>query len=164
VYSVRDDPPAGALILVSGLPSFWEVVALRYVGQEVLMIGTRHRLSKHLPPGPAQICLAHQSFGSPTHFVALFGCQGITCVPTCTVLRRNVGHIFEFGVQPDPLDDPELVLEAGGLTVNSILHLTDLSCPIVHRTSFFCTGWGLHMLSANELGIAFGFPTWLWAG
>jgi hypothetical protein len=86
-YLAWGDPPAGALILVLGLPLFLESAALRYVGREVLMLGTSHCLSKRSPPGPAQICLAHRSFGSPTHFVALFGCQGIMCVPTRPVLR-----------------------------------------------------------------------------
>jgi hypothetical protein len=163
-YSTQAAPPAGALILVSGSPAFLQAAAERYVGRQVLMIGTSHCSAKRPPPGPARVRLAHRSFGGPTHFVALFGCHGIACVPTRTVLRRTVGHIFEFGVQPDPLEESEASLLAGGLTIDDILHPFDLSCPIIHRTSFFRSGWGTRVLSPDELGIAFGFPAWLRAG
>jgi hypothetical protein len=48
--------------------------------------------------------------------------------------------------------------------IDGILYPTDLSCPIVHKTLFVRSGWGLRVLSADELGIAFGFPAWLRAG
>jgi hypothetical protein len=149
-YCGHDAPPEGALILVSGLPAFLEAVALRYAGREVLMIESAHCTTKRPPPGPAWVRLAHRSFGGPTHFVALFGSHGITFVPTGTALRRTVGHIFEFGVQPDPVDESAESLVAGGLTIDAILHLTDLACPIIHRTSFFRSGWGSRVLLADD--------------
>jgi hypothetical protein len=162
VYHDHQTPPTGVLVLVSGSPAFLERSADSLGGHEVLFLGSEHRTSSRTPPGPARRRLRHRNFGGPTHFVALFGCQGVICQPVETALRRSVGHVFEFGARPEPLDGPDDLDSA--MTIDGILHPSDLCRPIVHETSFFRSGWGVRSLTPDELGIAFGFPAWLRSG
>ena len=160
-YSSVIRPPVDAITLVSGSPVFLQSASELLRGQAALFLGCSHHSAKRPPPGPARIRLSHRSFGGPTHFVALFGCQDIPCRPHETTLRRSVGHIFDFGARPDPVDPSA---EALSLDINGILHPLDLEWPILHPTSFYRSGWGCRSLTPEELGIAFGFPAWLRAG
>jgi hypothetical protein len=88
----------------------------------------------------------------------------LECKPVEMSLRRSVGHIFDFGMRPDPLEDVDAPLAVTGIDVDGILHPADLERPVIHPTSFYKSGWGIRALTPNELGIAFGFPAWLRAG
>jgi hypothetical protein len=153
-----------ALVLVSGEPAFLQQAAEALLGRPALFLGASHRSSKRPPPGPAWRLLPHRSYGGPTQYVALFGAQGLVCKPVATSLRRSVGHIFDFGMRPDPLEGEDTPLALSGIGVDGILHPADLERPVVHPTSFYKSGWGIRALTPNELGIAFGFPAWLRVG
>jgi hypothetical protein len=154
-------PPRDMITLVSGSPSFLAQAAQKLQDHAALFLVCSHRASKRSPPRPAKIRLTHCSFGGPTHFVALFGCHNIPCHLLETALCRTVGHIFDFGVRPEPV---EWLSDSTELTIDDILHPSHLLCPILHWTLFYWSGWGSRSLSLDELGITFGFPTWLWSG
>jgi hypothetical protein len=160
-YSLEIRAPADAITLVSGSPAFLLSASDTLRGRAALFLVCTHRSAKRPPPGPARIRLSHRSFGGPTHFVALFGCQDIPCRPSETTLRRFVGHIFDFGARPDPVDSST---ESLSLDIDGVLHPSDLARPILHPTSFYRSGWGVRSLTPEELGIAFGFPAWLRSG
>jgi hypothetical protein len=46
------------------------------------------------------------------------------------------------------------------LSLDQRLHPTDLTCDVLYHTHYSTTGWGKRSLSANEVGIAFGWPAW----
>ena len=48
--------------------------------------------------------------------------------------------------------------------VGSQLNPDNFDREICYCTNFFANGWGIHKLTFNELGIAFGLPLWLRAG
>jgi hypothetical protein len=141
-----------AIILVSGSPEFLEQVDVLLQGRAALFLLGTHQMSKcPPPPGPARFWLSHQSLGSPTHFLALFGCQG---VPIEIALHQSVGRIFDFGVHPDPLDALDLLdKSAAGLSIDGILHPIDLTRPIVQQMSFYRSGWGLGLFPPMSLGL-----------
>jgi hypothetical protein len=149
-------------VLVLGSPAFLSYSADMFQGYEVLFLGSKHRTSSWTPPGPAWLCLQRQAFGGPTHYVALFRCQGHSCVLAETVLRHLVCHIFDFGARLDPWDDT--ADPTGTMMINDILHPSGLTCQVVHPILFYRSGWGSHPLTADELGITFGFPAWLHTG
>jgi hypothetical protein len=169
-YSPTLIPPSNTITLVSGSPKFLEHATVRLLGRATLFLGDCHWPAKRAPSGPARIRLSHRSFGGPTHFVALFGCQDIPCRPLGTALRRSVGHVLDFGIRPDAVEfgiRPDAVIPGAStphLDVDGILHPLELDRPILHPTSFYSSGWGTRALTADELGIAFGFPAWLRSG
>jgi hypothetical protein len=93
LYQNDVTPLSGSPVLVSGSPEFLARSALSLHGCQAIFLGSEHRTSSRSPPGPARLRLRHRSFGGPTHFVTLFGCQGLACVPEETALRRLVGHM-----------------------------------------------------------------------
>lgn len=159
-------PPVGSLLLVSGTPTFLLATGVQCPLQPTLFLGTEHWRSRTVPPGPIRwLRLKHRQFGGPSHFVTLFGCLNLACAPVETQIRRTIGHIFEFGSPPAPF--PRTPSEAelrAHLGLEDVLHPTGLQRPVLHRTSFFCSGWGLCSLTPGEVGIAFGFPAWMRVG
>jgi hypothetical protein len=49
----------------------------------------------------------------------------------------------------------------GAVLVSRLLHPFALQEEVLYRSSFTATGWGSRPLSPDELGMAFGFPSWL---
>ena len=74
-------------------------------------------------------------------------------------MRRTVGHVFDFGARPEPAEASDLAADT--MTLEGILHPHDLTRAVLHPTTYFRSGWGTRPLTADELGIAFGFPGWL---
>jgi hypothetical protein len=163
-YQASFDAPAGAITLVSGSPVYLEASARRLAGAPALFLCSSHWKGRRSPSEPALLRLQHRRFGGPTHFVTLFGSQGLQARPVETQLRRTVGHVFDHGTRPDPVWDVSRVPPASVLTLDSILYPDSLFRAVLHPTSFFGSGWGVRPLTMDELGISFGFPAWLRAG
>jgi hypothetical protein len=162
-YPSGVSPPPGALTLVLGSATFLTVAAVRPGMRPALFLLSSHRPSKRPLFGPARRRLLHRNVGGPTHFVATFGCQGITYVPVEMGLRRSVGHIFDFRVRPDLLSLSDRNDPSVGLSIYGILHPPDLVCPIHHQTTYYrmvgsralcclLTNLALHL--ASRLGFA----------
>ena len=101
--------------------------------------------------------LRHSSFGGSTSFKAFLGTNIETFQPELTALRRSISHILDHGVRPAmrQADFP------GAVRATRLLHPHDLHVEVLYRTSFTSSGWGSRSLTVSELGIAFGFPSWL---
>jgi hypothetical protein len=162
VYQPSLEPPPDSILLASGPLSFLTSLVTASTGHPTLMLSLDHWRGRRALPGPAKwIRLQHQHFGGSTHFVAMFGSMGLPCFPLGTELRRNVAHIFDYGLRPDPLMDPPPL---NSMSIEGVLHPADLERPIIHPTTYYKTGWGVRCLNADELGLAFGFPVWLRTG
>ena len=96
--------------------------------------------------------------------MALYGSVGVPSKPVETRLRRTVGHVFDHGLRPEPVELSDLHRHEGDLTLDSVLHPSDLLGSVLHPTTFFSSGWGFRALTPDELGITFGFPAWLRSG
>jgi hypothetical protein len=116
-YRANVDAPVAAVVLVLGEPAFLKQASEVLSGRPALFLGSSHRTSRRPPPGPARRLLPHRSFGGPTNYVALFGAQGVACKPVKTTIRRSVGHIFDFGMRPNPLESAD---NKGGVLSMSI--------------------------------------------
>jgi hypothetical protein len=114
--------------------------------------------------GPAKSRLTHLSFGGPTRFVTLFGSQGVEAHPVGTQLRRSIGHVFDHGLRPELVDNPDPAAHPLAVTLDWILHPEALHVEVLHPTTYYASGWGKRSLTPDELGIAFGFPAWLRSG
>ena len=88
--------------------------------------------------------------------------MGLECQLVTTALQRNGAHVFEFGLQPEPVALTDLGSLPETLGIEDVLHPGDLFCPIVHRT--YKSGWCVRALTTDELGVAFGFLVWLQTG
>jgi hypothetical protein len=164
IYHATLQAPVGAVVLVSGDLSFLDQASLRFAEHETLFLLSWHWKGKCSCNGPAKRRLTHLAFGGPTHFVALFGSQGVHAHPLETDLRRSVGHVFDYGLRPEPVVSIDPLDHPGTISLDSVLHPADLGRDVLHPTAFYASGWGIRALTADELGIAFGFPGWLRAG
>jgi hypothetical protein len=125
-YCSGVSPPVGTLILVSGPSAFLVAVSNRLDTAPALFLLSSHCPSKSPLLGPARRRLSHRAFGGPTHFVATFGCRGTRCVLIETALRQTVGHVFDFGVRPDPLSRSAQASKSLVLSIDGVLHPGDL--------------------------------------
>jgi hypothetical protein len=159
IYHATLLAPRGCLVLISGGLPFLDQASLRFAEHEALFLLSRHWKGKSGCSGPAKRRLTHQAFGGPTHFVALFGSQGVKAHPLETELRRNVGHVFDYGLRPDPMSSPDTAAHAGAILLDSILHPSDLGRSVLHPTAFYASGWGIRALTMDGLvaGRWFGF-------
>ena len=159
------DVPPTLVLLASGTPDFLVSVAQRFAGRPALLLSLDHWRGRRVLPGPASwLCLRHRHFGGSTHFVALFGYMGLQCQPVMTGLRRNVAHVFEFGLRPEPVALPDVASLPNTMSIEDVLHPANLFHPILHPTTYYKSGWGVRSLTTDELGVAFGFPVWLQTG
>jgi hypothetical protein len=94
--------------------------------------------------------------------MTLFGSQDLPSLPVKTRLWRNLVHVFNHGIKPEPVWSKVRPKEA--LTLDSVLPPGALFGGVFHPTSYFKSGLGIRPLTMDELGIAFGFPAWLRAG
>jgi hypothetical protein len=101
--------------------------------------------------------LRHSLFGGSTLFTALIGTNIPEFSPIKTPLRRNLGHVLDHTVRPRPSQKPD----GAGLTMIDRLHPNLQDTEVTFQTSFTATGWGRRQLTLEEVGIAFGFPSWL---
>jgi hypothetical protein len=90
--------------------------------------------------------------------VALFGSQGVLAQPTETELRRLLGHIFDYGLRPEPVTSIDPADHPGAMMLDHILHPSDLGRAVLSPTAFYASGWGIRPLTADKLGIALVFP------
>jgi hypothetical protein len=85
--------------------------------------------------------------------------------PQETKLRRTIAHVCDFGVKPLPLHELDVAARsATALMLHDVLHPHDLFREVIHRTSYYRSGWGVRSLNVEEQEIVFGFPAWLRAG
>ena len=101
--------------------------------------------------------LRHASFGGSTAFKALLGTNVGHFEPKRSVLRRSIAHILDHGIRPRSRSEHFV----GGIPATRLLHPENLGVEILYRSSFTSTGWGSRSLNVDELGIAFGLPSWL---
>jgi hypothetical protein len=104
--------------------------------------------------------LRHASFGGSTSFKAFLGTNIETFQPERTKLRRTIAHILDHGIRPKArhVDFKEAI------PASRLLHPHSLQDEVMYRSSFTATGWGSRQLTVDELGVAFGFPSWLRRG
>jgi hypothetical protein len=101
--------------------------------------------------------LRHTNFGGPTAFKAFVGTNIEAFQPELTELRRSIAHILDHSIRPTVRTaDYKKAIPASRL-----LHPHSLGDEVLYRSSFTSTGWGSRPLTADELGVAFGFPSWL---
>jgi hypothetical protein len=103
--------------------------------------------------------LRHQTFGGATSFVLLLGTLNLALQPYRTTLTRTVGHVLDHGIQPKTL--PTGCKSEESIGVDGRVNLRSIKQPIVYRLAYSPTGWGTGTLTPDELGIAFGLPSWL---
>jgi hypothetical protein len=103
--------------------------------------------------------LRHQTFGGATNYVALLGTMNLAIQPQRTTLTRTVGHILDHGIRPQTLPTGYNSEEALGL--GNRINPGQLDQVVAYRSAYSRTGWGLRQLTPDELGIAFGLPSWL---
>jgi hypothetical protein len=103
--------------------------------------------------------LRHQTFRGATNYVALLGTMNLALQPQRTTLTRTVGHILDHGIRPQTLPTEYNSEEALGL--GKRINPGQLDQVVAYRPAYSCTGWGLRQLTPDELGIAFGLPSWL---
>jgi hypothetical protein len=156
--------PRGVLVLVSGSNKFLTQAQHLFSGSQTLFVNSSHWKGKSSVSGPAKSRLTHQSFGGPTRFVTLFGSHGVEANPVGTQLRRCVGHVFDHGLRPEPVDSSDPATHPLAVSLDWVLHPEALHVDILHPTTYYASGWGLRGLTPDELGIAFGFPAWLRSG
>jgi hypothetical protein len=103
--------------------------------------------------------LRHQTFGGATSFVALLGTLNLVLQPQRTTLTRTVGHVLDHGIRPKTL--PTGYQSEESMRVDGRVNPRFIEQPIVYRSAFSPSGWGLWELTPDELGIAVGLPSWL---
>jgi hypothetical protein len=103
--------------------------------------------------------LWHQTFGGAANYVALLGTTNLALQPQRTTLTRTVGHILDHGIWPQTLSTGCNSEKALGIT--NRINPGHLDQFIAYRSAYSRTGWGFRQLTPDELGIAFGLPSWL---
>jgi hypothetical protein len=160
-------PLQASTLLLSGSRRFLELSVRKLPAScHVLSVCTVHWSSRVVPRdlGTA-LRLRHRNFGGSTHYAALVAFQNLPCRPQETTLRRTLAHVFDYGIKPRPVQEEELQeLLDRSLLIDGIIHPTDMMRNVLHRTTYFRSGWGIRSLTVDELGLAFGFPGWLQAG
>jgi hypothetical protein len=149
---------ASSIWLISGPREFLESYC-GVPGLPTLLLLAGHYPSKRVvQTGPfAWSRLRHSLFGGSTLFTALIGTNIPEFSPIKTPLRRNLGHVLDHTVRPRPSQKPD----GAGLTMIDRLHPNLQDTEVTFQTSFTATGWGRRQLTLEEVGIAFGFPSWL---
>jgi hypothetical protein len=101
-----------------------------------------------------------RQFWGSTSFKAFLGTNISTFQPERTELRRTIAHILDHGIRPTVRSADY----KDALPVSRLLHPYALQDEVLYRSSFTSTGWGSRSLPSNELGVAFGLPSWLRRG
>ena len=101
--------------------------------------------------------LRHTNFGGSTAFKAYLGTNLATFQPELSGLRRSIAHVLDHGIRPTSRKSD--FTEA--IPASRLLHPHCLDVDVIYRSSFTSTGWGSRSLTPDELGVAFGFPSWL---
>jgi hypothetical protein len=99
-----------------------------------------------------------------TTFLALLGVCGFAGHKAITTtVCWALGHVLDHGVKPDPVYGLSC-LSPPPLLVGSQLDPGNFDRAICHCTNFYANGWGIRKLTVDELGSAFGPPSWMRAG
>ena len=157
---VYADPPGSATLLVSGsIPFLMQTMTERSAMRGMYLFDEPSK-SRIKLSGPARWSrLRHATFGGSTNFPAILGTVNLDLTPHRTDLIRTLGHILDHGIKPRVVS--ATFDHSQALTSEDRLDPRALVQDIVYRTSFTHNGWGVRSLTPDELGIAFGLPSWL---
>ncbi len=159
-YLGTDPPPHKAVLLVRGSMDFLRRTREQWPNHRGLFLLDQPSRSKIKSDASIRWSrLRHQTFGGAASFVALLGTLNLVLQPQRTMLTRTVGHVLDHGIWPKTLPTGYQPEESMG--VDDRVNPRVIEQPIVYRSAFSPTGWGLRQLTPDELGIAFGLPSWL---
>jgi hypothetical protein len=160
-YLGTDPPPHKSVLLVSGSMDFLRRTREQWPNHQGLFLLDQPSRSKIKSDASIKWSrLRHQTFGGATSFVALLGTLNLVLQPQRTTLTRTVGHVLDQGIRPKTLPTGYQSEESMG--VDDRVNPRVIEQLSVYRSAFSPTGWGLWQLTLDELGIAFGLPSWLW--
>jgi hypothetical protein len=152
-------PPPGTILLVSGSLPFIKSWSLQVSNQVLVLCDEHVRQRQTAVDGHLRWQLVrHETFGGVTHFQTLMGSNIPDFEPTRTTLRRTLRHIIDYSLKPRWSSPPSTRSQT--LSLESRLHPGDLTREVCYHTHFSATGWGTRSLSSDEIGIAFGWPSW----
>lgn len=103
--------------------------------------------------------LRHDTFGGVTLFWGLVGSNIPGFEPIRTTLRCTIRHVLEYSLKPKWASPPGIGT-AKTLSPDNRLHPDDLLREVLYHSHYSATGWGSRSLSADKIGIAFGWPAW----
>jgi hypothetical protein len=162
VFTVDPTTPLGSLYLVSGSRVFTQAWS-QQVPNSMLVLCDEHIRAKNrlFCQGTLRwMSLQHDTFGGVTHFQAMLGTNIPGFEPVRTTLQRTIWHVLQYSLKPKWSPAPTVETTAVTLSLDQRLHPTDLTRNVLYHTHYSATGWGKRSLSANEVGIAFGWPAW----
>ena len=143
-------------ILVSGSVSFYNELIDMVKSKQVIFIDDTHYSKRTLPPSSVPMRrIRHTDVGGPTSYVALCAAMNIKLHPNSSNLQQVIKHFLDYSIPPSCRTStfPHSLSEHQRLPVPALLS------PIEFTTSFSCTGKGIRMLTASELGLMFGLPS-----
>jgi hypothetical protein len=147
-----------SVLLVSGSRDFLRSYPGDSETPTVLLLAEHYSHKRVIQEGPFKWTrLRHSLFGGSTLFTALVGTNIPGFEPIKTPLRRNLGHVLDHTVRPKPSTEPS----GETLTMADRLHPDLKDIEVTFQTSFIASGWGRRNLTLDEIGVAFGFPSWL---
>jgi hypothetical protein len=159
-YLGMEPPPHKMVLFVSGSLDFLKRTQEKWPSHRGLFLldqPSRSKIKSYVSMKWSR--LRHQTFGGATNYMALLGTMNLALQPQCTTLTRTVGHVLDHGIWPQTLSTGYNLEEALGVA-NRINpgHFDQL---VAYCLAFSRTGWGLQQLTPDELGMAFGLPSWL---
>lgn len=166
VYLGLESPPKEAIKLISGdIP--YLISEARRLGSSTALYLSSTSLSKSHTGLPKLVDwhrYRHASFGGCTTFTALLGVGGlVNYSPVVTSIRRTLGHVLDHGTKPNPVTKAS-DFDHTMLSVDSRLNPESFDQEIRYPTSFYANGIGTRKLTTDEIGLAFGLPSWLRTG
>ncbi|KAI2498994.1 hypothetical protein MHU86_15498 [Fragilaria crotonensis] len=103
--------------------------------------------------------VSHAMVGGVTKATGIFGTIGVKSVAIANdPIRRSIGHVIKYSERPKPCTPPVITQH---YTVDDLLSLHQLDRPVVFKSGFSRSGWGLRKLVNTELAHAFDLPAFV---
>jgi hypothetical protein len=169
-YCGSTPAPDIATTLISGsYPFLQQVASVSWVGRTLLVLDEPWR--GKAPKSLHEVSwrrLKPTQFGGSTNYPVLLGTSDFDFLVQGSSLSRTIGHNLDHGIHPlflaasvgSPLD----TLQSQFYVSNSLLDPRYLDRPVTYQTSYSSSRWGSRLLTAEEIGVSFGLPTWLSLG
>ena len=166
IFLGDSDPPLDSTILISGPADFLSQSAVRWQGRQCLLLlnasaRSRPRIfdsEQGREQGKARwLRLRHSTFGGATNYAAWLGLLNVELDPVKTGIRRNISHVIDHSLRPERWSSGDVDL----LHPEDRLDPSRLTQVVRYATHFSHDGWGVRSLTPDEVGVAFGLPSWL---